>query len=294
VRRNWHPGSERIVSWQTFWLFVTVSFFVSATPGPNMLLVMGSSARFGFRAARATMAGCLSALLTMMAISAAGLGALLQAFPSVFDTLRWAGAAVAMMAAWFAAESLWIRPHYLAYFNEIVGPRDAWRHLVDSSLDWGQDLPSLRSWLDAHPSPGPVFISYFGSGDIDTYGIRATRVGDINFDLRPRKAPAILSGGLWIISVTQFQQVYTEARGPWDVEKERTYRGLLARVLELERTHGKLTYREGVTFEEYQFARLCHVLRAREPLARPAYTFLVYRLTDKEVMRALYEPVPIP
>jgi hypothetical protein len=208
--------------------------------------------------------------------------------------LRWAGAAVAMLAAWFAAESVWIRPHYLAYFNEIVGPRDAWRHLVDSSLDWGQDLPSLKSWLDAHPSPGPVFISYFGSGDIDTYGIRATRVGDINFDLRPRKAPAILSGGLWIISVTQFQQVYTEARGPWDVEKERTYRRLLARVLELERTHGKLTYREGVTFEEYQFARLCHVLRDREPLARPAYTFLVYRLTDEEVMRALYEPVPIP
>lgn len=81
------------MTWQTFWLFVTVTFFVSATPGPNMLLVMSSSARFGFAAARATMAGCLTALLAMMAISAAGLGALLQAFPSVFNALRWAGAA---------------------------------------------------------------------------------------------------------------------------------------------------------------------------------------------------------
>jgi len=80
------------MSWQTFWLFVTVSFFVSATPGPNMLLVMSSSARYGFRAARATMAGCMTALMAMMALSAAGLGALLQAFPSVFDALRWAGA----------------------------------------------------------------------------------------------------------------------------------------------------------------------------------------------------------
>ena len=43
------------MTWQTFWLFVTVTFLVSATPGPNMLLVMSSSARFGFRAARATM-----------------------------------------------------------------------------------------------------------------------------------------------------------------------------------------------------------------------------------------------
>jgi threonine/homoserine/homoserine lactone efflux protein len=81
------------MTWQTFWLFVTVTFLVSATPGPNMLLVMSSSARFGFRAARATMAGCLTALLAMMTISAAGLGALLQAFPSVFDALRWLGAA---------------------------------------------------------------------------------------------------------------------------------------------------------------------------------------------------------
>jgi threonine/homoserine/homoserine lactone efflux protein len=81
------------MTWQTFWLFVPVTFVVSATPGPNMLLVMSNSARFGFRAAVATMAGCLTALLVMMSISAAGLGALLQAFPSVFDALRWLGAA---------------------------------------------------------------------------------------------------------------------------------------------------------------------------------------------------------
>jgi threonine/homoserine/homoserine lactone efflux protein len=81
------------MTWQTFWLFVPVTFVVSATPGPNMLLVMSHGARFGFRAAVATMTGCLSALLLMMTISAAGLGALLQAFPSVFDALRWLGAA---------------------------------------------------------------------------------------------------------------------------------------------------------------------------------------------------------
>lgn len=81
------------MSLQTWWLFVMMTFVVSATPGPNMLLVMSSSARFGFRAAVMTMAGCMTALLAMMSISAAGLGALLQAFPAVFDALRWAGAA---------------------------------------------------------------------------------------------------------------------------------------------------------------------------------------------------------
>lgn len=77
----------------TWWLFVVMTFFISATPGPNMLLVMSTSARHGFRHALFTMAGCMTALLAMMGISAAGLGALLQAFPAVFDTLRWIGAA---------------------------------------------------------------------------------------------------------------------------------------------------------------------------------------------------------
>ncbi len=81
------------MSMQTWWLFVMMTFVVSATPGPNMLVVMSHSARFGFRAALRTMAGCMTALLAMMSLSAAGLGALLQAFPSVFDALRWTGAA---------------------------------------------------------------------------------------------------------------------------------------------------------------------------------------------------------
>lgn len=78
---------------QTWWLFVVMTFFVSATPGPNMLLVMTCSARSGLRHAVGAMAGCMTALLAMMGLSAAGLGALLQAFPAVFDTLRWIGAA---------------------------------------------------------------------------------------------------------------------------------------------------------------------------------------------------------
>lgn len=77
----------------TWWLFVLMTFVVSATPGPNMLLVMSTSARHGVRAAVVVMAGCMTALLAMMAVSAAGLGALLHTFPAVFDALRLAGAA---------------------------------------------------------------------------------------------------------------------------------------------------------------------------------------------------------
>ncbi len=77
----------------TWWLFILMTFVVSATPGPNMLFVMSTSARHGVRAAVIAMAGCMTALIAMMGISAAGLGALLQTFPTVFEALRLAGAA---------------------------------------------------------------------------------------------------------------------------------------------------------------------------------------------------------
>lgn len=77
----------------TWWLFVAMTFVVSATPGPNMMLVMSASARYGWRPAIITMMGCMAALLTMMSISAAGLGTLLLAFPKVFHVLQWIGAA---------------------------------------------------------------------------------------------------------------------------------------------------------------------------------------------------------
>ena len=81
------------MSLQAWWMFVVMTFVVSATPGPNMLLVMSQGARFGMSSALKTMAGCMTALLCMMSISAAGLGALLHTFPAVFDALRYLGAA---------------------------------------------------------------------------------------------------------------------------------------------------------------------------------------------------------
>ena len=80
------------MSLHTWWLFVATVFVVSAIPGPNMLLVMTSSAQHGLRRACATMAGCLSALVLMLAVSAAGLGVFLQAWPAMFDALRLIGA----------------------------------------------------------------------------------------------------------------------------------------------------------------------------------------------------------
>ncbi len=86
-------GSGAAMNLHTWWLFVATVFVVSAIPGPNMLLVMTHGARHGLRRSTATMAGCMTALVAMLSVSAAGLGVFLEAWPAMFDALRFAGGA---------------------------------------------------------------------------------------------------------------------------------------------------------------------------------------------------------
>jgi threonine/homoserine/homoserine lactone efflux protein len=81
------------MSLHTWWLYLATVFVVCAIPGPNMLLVMTHGAQYGLRRTSATMAGCLSALVLMLSVSAAGLGVFLQAWPAMFNALRMIGAA---------------------------------------------------------------------------------------------------------------------------------------------------------------------------------------------------------
>ena len=83
-------------------------------------------------------------------------------------------AALAAALLGLAAETLAQFPDYLAYFNSLAGgTAQGYRHLVDSSLDWGQDLPAVKRYLDQHPTQAPVYFSYFGTGSPDWYGIKA-------------------------------------------------------------------------------------------------------------------------
>jgi len=81
------------VAWHNWWLFVIAVFLLSGTPGPNMLHVMTRSLAFGLRRSMAAMAGCLTAVITVLAASATGLAALLTALPGLFDVLRYVGVA---------------------------------------------------------------------------------------------------------------------------------------------------------------------------------------------------------
>lgn len=61
------------------------------------------------------------------------------------------------------AGSLWIYPHSVSYFNELVGgPKNGHHHLLDSNIAWGQDLLFLRRWLDGHPDVKPIGLVAYG------------------------------------------------------------------------------------------------------------------------------------
>ena len=63
-------------------------------------------------------------------------------------------------------------PHYLAYFNETVGgSENGWKYLVDSNLDWGQDLKGLGEYLRTIGNP-EIALIYFGTASPRSYGIK--------------------------------------------------------------------------------------------------------------------------
>jgi dolichyl-phosphate-mannose-protein mannosyltransferase len=76
---------------------------------------------------------------------------------------------LAVLLLWHAGEAIATYPNYIGYFNECIGSNaNADRYLIDSNLDWGQDLKRLAQWADAHHVER-LRIDYFGGGDPGYY-----------------------------------------------------------------------------------------------------------------------------
>lgn len=75
----------------------------------------------------------------------------------------WIGALSLLALCWSVTSSLWIFPHSMSYFNELAGgPMRGHRVLLDSCLDWGQDVLYLRDWCRHHPGARPMHVVYYG------------------------------------------------------------------------------------------------------------------------------------
>ena len=205
------------ISKDGFWSYYVVALLVKS---PIPLLLLGGAGMV-LGAARRTLrreaiwivvpAAAWIGAMTVLTRAQIGLRYVLPVTPLLCVAGGIAGAALlerpgrlrrgvlAALLLWQAGAAARIYPYHLAYFNEIAGgPSRGWRWLVDSNLDWGQDLVGLERWLEERGSP-PVNLFYFGTADPDHYRIRRHPYGAA----RP---------GLFAISATHLVGVYLPDR----------------------------------------------------------------------------------
>jgi hypothetical protein len=82
-------------------------------------------------------------------------------------------AAVAALVSSMPVTAMRSWPDYLAYFNPVAGARPE-RVLVDSNLDWGQDLYRLADTVRARGIDS-IRVHYFGSSQLSSVGLTNAR-----------------------------------------------------------------------------------------------------------------------
>jgi len=216
-----------------FWLYFPTALAVK-TPVPTLLLGLGAAA---WLARRDRGPAFTWAVLPMAAYFAAATASKFQIgyrhmLPALPMLVLLAGCAAArlsgkgraflagtlLLGAWQAASVLRSHPHYLSYFNELVGgPRGGHKILLDSNLDWGQGLKPLGEELRRMGSP-PVFLSYFGTADPAWYGISHMPFINVSSGIErptPKVFPAASGKVLLAVSATNLHGVYIRPSETW-------------------------------------------------------------------------------
>lgn len=83
-------------------------------------------------------------------------------------------AALAGLMVWTVIGAVRSYPDYLSYFNVLAGAHPE-RILVDSNLDWGQDLYRLRDTILARGIHDSVRVAYFGTTALAAAGVPNAR-----------------------------------------------------------------------------------------------------------------------
>lgn len=86
------------------------------------------------------------------------------------------GTIVVVFLVWIIAEPIVNYPNYLSYFNEFVGgPKNGYKYITDSNVDWGQDAKRLSVWVNEYNQKNPqnaidkIRVDYFGGADPKYY-----------------------------------------------------------------------------------------------------------------------------
>jgi len=219
-----------------WWYYFLMAFLIK-TPIPVLYLFLGSIlflSRYQNRAK--TFIFIALPVMLMFFVSTRqhiniGLRHILPVYPLIFVLIgglininisrkRLAGIILTLAMTWSVWTSINIYPYYLAYFNEFIGgPQNGYKYLVDSNLDWGQDLPGLKEYMDRN-SIKKIKLSYFGFSDPAYYGINYKYLPSYSIPEPHIERYYIPAEGYFAISATMLQGVYMQNRDLYKVFRE--------------------------------------------------------------------------
>lgn len=77
-----------------------------------------------------------------------------------------------ILLSWQVASVFWFAPHWLSFFNEASGgPRRGHDWLVNSNIDWGQDIYLLKEWQRGNAKERPLHAVLFTMSDPRDLGL---------------------------------------------------------------------------------------------------------------------------
>ncbi|MER7174404.1 LysE family translocator [Streptomyces mesophilus] len=167
--------------------FTLSTVIALVTPGPDMLFVLGCGMRGGARAGLLATAGVITGDALYIVAAAAGLAALLTAFPVVFTVLRIAGAAYLI----HLGVQMIRRRRRSQAGDQVAGGmpgRRAFLNGVVSSMANPQTFAFMAAFLPQFidPAAGPVWLQFAVLGGVlivlefladGTVGVLAGRIG---------------------------------------------------------------------------------------------------------------------
>lgn len=202
-------------------------------------------------------------------------------------------AGVAVLAGWYLIGAVRAHPNELAYFNECVpGPQAAAAIVVDSNLDWGQDMLKLAALQRQRHWPALKF-SCFTSGDPGAYGVQADY-------LPSAEAPdgveaARIEPGVYAVSASCLRLAVVslnpiEHVTEWSPRLARGYANLTAKMRRFQADPSMpVEPREVQAWNMLCFVRLMTALRERTPDAVAGRSIFVYEL-DAAALAELMKP----
>ncbi|KKP99076.1 MAG: Tetratricopeptide repeat protein [Parcubacteria group bacterium GW2011_GWD2_38_12] len=123
-------------------------------------------------------------------------------------------ALIAILLFWYAIATIFTFPYFLAYFNELIGgPKNGYRYVVDSNLDWGQDLKRLTQYVEKNKI-NKIGVEYFGGGSPRYY------LGEKYDQWQSSKGPY---HGYFAISATLLQNAHGKPAPGFIMKPEDTY-----------------------------------------------------------------------